>query len=491
MVACFFVLIAVILGLVWDGGAPGTARAEAGTPPPGLQSHPAAAASDSVLYAVWTDGRLGPEGRLFWTRLEQPVPDTLAGPVTEGGASELRAAVAAGGDWALAAWESWTGTGTRVLAAELPRWGRPGPCPNWEVTHGPGPVWRPAVAVAGETGILLWEDERTAPGDLYFTRWDRGVGPRDAGGVPFATGPEDQRWPRAAAGPQGFLVVWAQSVGISGYQVLAQALDPAGEPVGPPHAVSALVPNAPIPDVTFGGGAFLAAWREDGEGGGDLAGRLLGPTGEPLGPGPFPLAGGPDLEFYPRLAPADTGYALVWLAQGTTGRALRRSWVTGAGEVVPAEGIVLGPPESFCADAALAGWGTRVAAMWRVPLPEDDDDLLWAGYDPAAGEATIVQPLTLVTGTVGVSAPPPPVVRRARPNPFRDAVRLEITEALDARAVEIFDIRGRRVRRLVPDAAGAVLWDGRTDEGTEVVPGVYFARVRGHGAALRLVRIPR
>jgi hypothetical protein len=96
-------------------------------------------------------------------------------------------------------------------------------------------------------------------------------------------------------------------------------------------------------------------------------------------------------------------------------------------------------------------------------------------------------------------APPPrPVLAAAllRPNPFGSATRLEFSlSAPDRVVVEVFDIQGALVRRLLDArlAGGAhvVSWDGHDDRGRGAVPGVYFVRVAGGGAVLsrKVVRI--
>jgi hypothetical protein len=51
-----------------------------------------------------------------------------------------------------------------------------------------------------------------------------------------------------------------------------------------------------------------------------------------------------------------------------------------------------------------------------------------------------------------------------------------------AATLEVFDVTGRRVRALfrdtwAPAERRIASWDGRTDEGADVAPGVYFARL--------------
>jgi hypothetical protein len=71
------------------------------------------------------------------------------------------------------------------------------------------------------------------------------------------------------------------------------------------------------------------------------------------------------------------------------------------------------------------------------------------------------------------------------PNPFnpQTTIRYELAHGSEA-TLEIFDVRGRRVRTLVdghqPAGEMSVVWDGRDDRGVSVSTGVYFVRLRTH-----------
>lgn len=67
------------------------------------------------------------------------------------------------------------------------------------------------------------------------------------------------------------------------------------------------------------------------------------------------------------------------------------------------------------------------------------------------------------------------------PNPFRSSVTLRFRTPVATRLLlEIFDVRGRRVRQLfdgtVPASVLHLGWDGRTDGGEKAARGVYYAR---------------
>jgi glucose/arabinose dehydrogenase len=80
----------------------------------------------------------------------------------------------------------------------------------------------------------------------------------------------------------------------------------------------------------------------------------------------------------------------------------------------------------------------------------------------------------------------------AAPNPFRGRVELTWRLPLSAPVtIEIFDLAGRRVRRLRDPTGGfegRLVWDGRTEDGIRVSPGLYLARFQGRqGDPVRLV----
>ncbi len=82
------------------------------------------------------------------------------------------------------------------------------------------------------------------------------------------------------------------------------------------------------------------------------------------------------------------------------------------------------------------------------------------------------------------------------PNPFHTSTRIEF-DAAHAGPVqlEIFDVRGRRVRRLNLDAPApggqAIWWDGRSEDGSPVAAGIYFVRQPSEPGrpARRIVRL--
>jgi hypothetical protein len=98
------------------------------------------------------------------------------------------------------------------------------------------------------------------------------------------------------------------------------------------------------------------------------------------------------------------------------------------------------------------------------------------------------------TTAVGDDSPVRYELIGARPNPFNTTTQIlfQLPAHTDVR-IDIYDVRGRHIRRLVdesmPPSEHAVVWDGRNDQGTRVGTGVYFYHVRAGeiDAARRIV----
>lgn len=481
----------LLLGLVVvSASGRGRAVNEPWATPPGLQSDPALAGRAGETLALWSDGRNEGETRLFWTRLAGPRPDFEAGPLTTLVEGESRASVAANEVWTLAAWESGSTAGSSLRAAELPPAGPSMPVSSVAVTSGPYPVRRPAVAVAGDVGLLIWEDEREAPGNLYYARWDRLGGLRDPGGLPLAAGAAATFRPRAARGGGGFGAVWSEGDG-GGFGLRWRGFDVDGEPAG-----STIVPTGAstdlAPDLAWSVDRWLLVWRE-GPGSASARGVFLDAAGVPLGPVFDLLPPGHEVLNW-RVAGFEGGFWLLWQEYSGAGRDLRRGLLDRTGALHPAGGVEVAPPDENAADPALAPEDTMLRIAWRRPDAEDTDDLYMIRI-PRGDTASAPCPLPLTVLDPGIlSAPDPaaPTGLSARPNPFSGRVRIRLEEAgtappdgpLDA---EIFDLRGRRLRRIGAGKGRKWIWDGRDERGMPVPPGVYFVRVAG--VSLRLVRV--
>lgn len=155
-------------------------------------------------------------------------------------------------------------------------------------------------------------------------------------------------------------------------------------------------------------------------------------------------------------------------------------------------------------DMETSGWATSFSGLGRTTAqmtwPYDQDTYqgwnfsgIWH-HDLQYGQGGY--PLLLYSG-VDISDPHTPPAQPKRidvaPNPFRE--HTEISFDLPRRGllqVEIFDLRGRKVRTLIDGTSAAgkhtSVWDGRNDDGKKLASGVYLVRVI-YGAVTSIRRL--
>ncbi len=120
-------------------------------------------------------------------------------------------------------------------------------------------------------------------------------------------------------------------------------------------------------------------------------------------------------------------------------------------DAVPGDGIV----------SLIAGGELRVAYE-QPAMPDRTCERILAVEEP--------------TGIYDSDVSLPQLALRAYPNPFNSSCRISVVGA-DISTVEIFDIAGRMVNRLLINN-GHTIWDGRTSDRRPLASGIYFARAR-------------
>jgi hypothetical protein len=144
-------------------------------------------------------------------------------------------------------------------------------------------------------------------------------------------------------------------------------------------------------------------------------------------------------------------------------------------------------------DLVVAAWDRNVY-IWDFPAVWHPAQAQWPCFLHDAQRTALhgfdVRDAT-DTGDDPATVAPPAQLELApnRPNPFNPSTTIAygLPQAAPVR-LEIFDVRGRALRRLVdaPTAAGrhTAVWDGRDSRGREVPSGVYFYRLRAGDAVL-------
>lgn len=152
-----------------------------------------------------------------------------------------------------------------------------------------------------------------------------------------------------------------------------------------------------------------------------------------------------------------------------------------------------------------AGWSPLVsgadslatssgAFSWIVAGPPADEArlrLLVSCLDCSLTIADVSGPFRILDAPTDVSLEPRAGIGlgRSRPNPFTRSTSIDFTLAGKARVtIDVYDVQGRRVRRLVhgsyPRGRHNITWDGSGENSAEVSAGVYFLRLTADESVL-------
>ncbi len=122
--------------------------------------------------------------------------------------------------------------------------------------------------------------------------------------------------------------------------------------------------------------------------------------------------------------------------------------------------------------------------------PIEDGDLVYIGFrnicNGETGLTTIVMDLTvsvqevplmvLADMTVQETTLPGQNSLRVFPNPFNSECRIILPEASTDRVIEIFDVRGRKMRSIDARNKSSIIWDGLDNFGNALPSGMYLIK---------------
>jgi len=166
--------------------------------------------------------------------------------------------------------------------------------------------------------------------------------------------------------------------------------------------------------------------------------------------------------------------------------------------LLPPDGVVFGPLDVPAAQRSATGsLGENEEVLLPTPTAGS-----WCAVVTRAGNADLGNPADYRLDFMNMTDVPddgplvPGATLAASPNPFAPVTSLSFGLAMAGPVdLEVFDLGGRRVRRLAGGRYSAgrhsVSWDGRDEEGREVASGVYVVRFAAEGRheVLKLARM--
>jgi predicted MPP superfamily phosphohydrolase len=141
----------------------------------------------------------------------------------------------------------------------------------------------------------------------------------------------------------------------------------------------------------------------------------------------------------------------------------------------------------FCVPADSLPYGTSAGEITQTVV-DGDVATCYVRFSIPFQNTTLVA-IEPVAGTSPLPEGSVALLRQNHPNPTRGSTTIRFVLAFAADVtIDVFDVAGRRVRRLLREPAEAgereVSWDLRNDSGDGVAPGVYFYRLNAGGESL-------
>ena len=286
----------------------------------------------------------------------------------------------------LAAWLDWRNYSANVYGRQVLGDGST-PAASFPIAPVTGVKQHPGLAFNGVSReyLLVWEDYRHGDGDIYGQRLNEAGEP--VGGnvrISEATAGGDQTYPRvAAAGAEGYVVVWEDRRTDSGGDIYGQRVALDGSPAGGNFVVAATEAGQEDPVLAYNpaGGQYLAVWRDRrADGYGDIYGQFITAGGELSGSHRVISAYGPRTQRDPDVVfHRGTGqFMVVWTQWQSDNYDIYGQQVSGSGELLDNPGTPADetdPAVSFAlttqgadqeyARLALDETGGRYLAVWQ------------------------------------------------------------------------------------------------------------------------------
>ncbi|MEN8164506.1 MAG: hypothetical protein ABFS37_10290 [Acidobacteriota bacterium] len=202
----------------------------------------------------------------------------------------------------------------------------PGGFPIIEVTWDYGWNFFMDVSVAsdGTNFLVVWPDFRNGNWDIHGTRVSSDGTVLDPGGLQFSNSTQDESFPDVTFGGGSYLAVWELDAS-GGQNVYGVRIDSTGTVLDPSGiALTTAAGDQTIPQVGFDGTDFWAAWDDDRGDSIDVYGTRVAQDGTVLDPGGTILVGGNDRQRTPSVAGSSFGQALIAFS-GFTGDPYRSS----------------------------------------------------------------------------------------------------------------------------------------------------------------------
>ncbi|MFO7650436.1 MAG: T9SS type A sorting domain-containing protein [bacterium] len=171
-----------------------------------------------------------------------------------------------------------------------------------------------SVAFDGTNYVTAWSDRRTGDtSDIYLARITPAGTVLDPAGIAVCTAAGNQEGPVLAAAPAATLIVWDDDRDEQHTRTYAARLGPDGTVLEPNGFAVAVTYNwQDTPAAAYDGTNWLVTWADLREGGWDIRGIRVGPSGYPIDAASFSICSAAGDQVAPDVAFDGLNYLVVW-----------------------------------------------------------------------------------------------------------------------------------------------------------------------------------
>lgn len=402
----------------------------------------------------------------------------------------------------------------------------------------------PDVAFGDTIYLVVWEDNRTANYNIYGTLVSHAGTVINPNGFIISGATNDQENPTVAFGDTNFLVVWEDYRTTTNCNIYGARVTQNGTVLEPSGIAISSASNAQVcPDIAFDGTNYLVVWEDyrNNSSVSDIYATRVSQTGSVLNPSGIAVSTASGSQMTPAIAFGGTNYLIVWLDTRNGGYDIYGARINPTGTVLDPAGIPICTNISSQMAPAVAFDGTNYVVLWQ-DTRNGSWDIFGAlvdlngvviqnftvstqtgnQIDPAFAIGSGGQIFTVYSGYVDqINNKPVNTMRiwgylysligieedmpinpgrlflQSIPNPFKNTTEIyfEINNPITNAQITIYDASGRLIKTLEKVCKNPGIyrtkWDGTDENGKSVSDGVYFCKIRtgSYSETKKIVRL--
>jgi hypothetical protein len=335
----------------------------------GRQILPDLAFDGTSFLVVWSDYRSGASWDVYGARVGEDgtVLDAAAIAITTAAKDQQSPQVAFDGANFLVVWTDYrNGTVPDVYGARVSPGGTVLDANGIPIATGTSYQGGPAVAFAGGSHLVVWDDNRGGTYDVYGARVSPAGAVLDPDGIAICAAVRDQFTGSVASDGAAFLVAWADYRSGTSHDIYGTRLSPAGAVLDPAGiAISVNASQQYFPSVTFGETSYFVVWQDGGSGPMDVYGARVTTGGAVLDPAGIRVSSSIGQEVAPDVAFDGNEYLVVWYDNRSSTFDIYGSRVSADGTLLDPGGLPISTGARSDTAAAVAAGTSGFLAAWQ------------------------------------------------------------------------------------------------------------------------------